>query len=53
MKSPWKSSYSQWIKTKGGHYRDFFWQSGYEGFSVSRSSLEGVKKIYFSSKRTS
>ena len=45
-----KSSSSQWIKTKGDHYRDFAWQGGYGGFSVSRPNLEGVKK-YLSSQK--
>jgi putative transposase len=39
-----KSSSSRWIKTKGDHYRDFAWQGGYGGFSVSRPSIEGVKR---------
>ena len=42
--SEMKSSLSRWIKTKGDPYRDFAWQIGYDGFSVSRTSLEGAKK---------
>ena len=42
--SEMKSSSSQWIKTKGDHYRNFTWQGGYGGFSVSRPNLEGAKK---------
>ncbi len=48
--SEMKSSSSRWIKTKRDHYRDFAWQSGYGGFSVSRPSLEGVKKYLTSQK---
>ena len=42
--SEMKSSSSRWIKTKGDHYRNFAWQAGYGGFSVSRPNLDGVKK---------
>lgn len=28
---------SRWIKTRGLYYRQFFWQGGYGGFSVSPS----------------
>ncbi len=28
---------SRWIKTLGDHYRQFAWQGGYAGFSVSQS----------------
>ena len=48
--SEMKSSSSRWIKSKGNQYRDFAWQSGYGGFSVSRSSLEGAKN-YLSSQK--
>jgi len=48
--SEMKSSSSRWIKTKGDHYRDFAWQGGYGGFSVSRPSLEGAKN-YLSSQK--
>jgi putative transposase len=39
-----KSQSSRWIKTKGPQYRDFAWQNGYGGFSVSRTNVEGVIK---------
>ena len=42
--SEMKASSSRWIKTKGDHYKDFSWQGGYGGFSVSRPNLEGAKK---------
>jgi putative transposase len=48
--SEMKSSSSRWIKTKGDHYRDFAWQGGYGGFSVSRPNLEGAKKYLASQK---
>lgn len=48
--SEMKSSSSRWIKTKGDRYRDFAWQGGYGGFSVSRPNLEGAKK-YLSSQK--
>ncbi len=28
---------SRWIKTKNQHYKNFAWQGGYGGFSVSSS----------------
>ena len=39
-----KSNSSRWIKTLGPHYREFAWQGGYAGYSVSQSKLETVKK---------
>ena len=38
-----KKSSSKWIKTKGSHYRDFYWQEGYGGFSVGWSQVDFVK----------
>ena len=38
-----KKSSSKWIKTKGDHYRIFYWQEGYGGFSVGWSQIETVK----------
>jgi putative transposase len=34
---------SRWIKTKDIHYRDFAWQGGYAGFSLSQSLLNKTK----------
>ena len=39
-----KKSSSKWIKTKGEHYRNFYWQDGYGGFSVSKSGINNVKE---------
>ena len=39
-----KRNSSRWIKTKGTHYRNFAWQGGYAGYSVSQSKVEIVKK---------
>ncbi|MBI4467981.1 MAG: transposase [Acidobacteria bacterium] len=33
---------SLWIKSLGSQYRDFEWQGGYAGFSVSHSGLNSV-----------
>ena len=38
-----KKSSSKWIKTKGAHYNNFYWQDGYGGFSVSNSGVDRVK----------
>ena len=38
-----KSHSSKWIKTKGEHYKKFYWQNGYGGFSVNPKQLEVVK----------
>lgn len=35
---------SRWIKTKGSEFKNFEWQGGYGGFSVSKSGVEDVKK---------
>jgi putative transposase len=39
-----KRNSSRWIKTKGLYYRNFEWQGGYAGYSVSQSKVEIVKK---------
>ena len=39
-----KRNSSRWIKTKGIHYKNFEWQGGYSGYSVSQSKVEIVKK---------
>jgi REP element-mobilizing transposase RayT len=38
-----KTSSSKWIKTKGGAFSQFHWQSGYGAFSVSQSNAGKVK----------
>ncbi len=35
---------SRWIKTKGDYYKNFAWQGGYGGFSVSPSLHDKTKK---------
>ena len=39
-----KRNSSRWIKTKGDDYKEFAWQGGYGGFSVSQSKVDVVKK---------
>ncbi len=39
-----KSHSSKWIKTKGNSYTDFYWQNGYEAFSVNPADVEVVIK---------
>ena len=39
-----KRNSSRWIKTKGNEYKEFAWQGGYGGFSVSQSKVDIVKK---------
>jgi len=39
-----KKNSSRWIKAKGEHYKNFAWQGGYAGYSVSQSKIEIVKK---------
>jgi putative transposase len=39
-----KKSSSKWIKTKGVIYRNFYWQDGYGGFSVSNRYIEVLKR---------
>lgn len=34
---------SRWIKTRGTHYKQFAWQGGYAGFSISQSLHEKTK----------
>jgi REP element-mobilizing transposase RayT len=38
-----KRNSSRWIKTKGDKYKNFAWQGGYGGFSVSQSKADVVK----------
>lgn len=45
-----KKSSSKWIKTKGPHYQNFYWQDGYGGFSVSNSGVDTVKKYIITQK---
>ena len=41
-----KSHSSQWIKTKGDHYLNLFWQGGYGTFSVNPPEIDlNVKYI--------
>jgi putative transposase len=46
-----KKSSSKWIKTKGVHYNNFYWQDGYGGFSVSNSGVDRVKKYILDQKK--
>ena len=39
-----KKTSSKWIKTKGDHYKSFYWQNGYGAFSISQSHVDSVKK---------
>ena len=38
-----KTDSSRWIKTLGPHYREFAWQGGYAGYSVSQSKVSVVE----------
>ncbi|MCC5839692.1 MAG: IS200/IS605 family transposase [Opitutales bacterium] len=38
-----KTGSSRWIKTKGSHYPEFSWQSGYGIFSISPSHRKAVE----------
>ena len=46
-----KKSSSKWIKTKGELYRNFYWQDGYGGFSVSKSGINTVKEYILNQKK--
>ena len=46
-----KKSSSKWIKTKGAPYKNFYWQDGYGGFSVSNSGVDSVKKYIVNQKK--
>jgi len=37
-----KTGSSKWLKTPGPRFRDFHWQAGYGGFSVSQSEVPRV-----------
>ena len=39
-----KSNSSGWVKDRWQDRRDFAWQTGYAGFSVSKSQVEQVKR---------
>ncbi|MGB7622382.1 MAG: transposase [Terriglobia bacterium] len=39
-----KKTASKWIKTKGGLYMKFHWQSGYGAFSLSPSQVPAVRR---------
>lgn len=38
-----KAYSSKWIKTKGQQYQNFYWQSGYGGFSIHTAQVDIVK----------
>ena len=38
-----KRNSSRWIKIKDEYYKNFSWQGGYAGYSVSQSKIEVVK----------
>jgi REP element-mobilizing transposase RayT len=46
-----KKSSSKWIKTKGEQFRNFYWQDGYGGFSVSNSGIDAVKAYILNQKK--
>jgi putative transposase len=46
-----KKSSSKWIKTKGDHYKNFYWQDGYGGFSVSKSNIDTIKEYILNQKK--
>ena len=39
-----KKDSSVWIKTRGVTFRNFHWQDGYGGFSISSAELPGLKR---------
>jgi putative transposase len=39
-----KTESSKWIKTKGKHFRNFHWQSGYGAFSIGQSQVPTVRR---------
>lgn len=45
-----KRNSSRWIKSKDPYYRNFAWQGGYAGFSVSQSKVDVVKEYIKSQK---
>jgi putative transposase len=46
-----KKSSSKWIKAKAVHYRSFYWQDGYGGFSVSKSAVDIVSDYISNQKK--
>ena len=46
-----KKSSSKWIKTKDAHDKNFYWQDGYGGFSVSNSGVDAVRRYILSQKK--
>lgn len=45
-----KRNSSRWIKGKGNHYKQFAWQGGYSGFSVSQS-VHNKTKVYIENQK--
>jgi REP element-mobilizing transposase RayT len=46
-----KKSSSKWVKSKGERYKNFYWQDGYGGFSVSSFHVEVLKNYISNQKR--
>ena len=42
---------SRWIKTINPHYKQFAWQGGYAGFSVSQSLHEKTKNYIYNQEK--
>ncbi len=42
---------SRWMKTRGEYYREFAWQGGYAGFSVSQSVFEITRRYIANQER--
>jgi len=47
-----KKDSSSWIKTKGRAFRDFHWQDGYGGFSISPTEVPALKRYIANQKNT-
>lgn len=45
-----KTETSKWIKTKGMHFRHFYWQRGYGAFSIGHSQVNDVRQYIHSQK---
>jgi REP element-mobilizing transposase RayT len=46
-----KKESSKWIKTKGGAFRNFYWQKGYGAFSIGQSNVTALKRYIANQKR--
>jgi REP element-mobilizing transposase RayT len=45
-----KKSSSKWIKSKGEHFNNFYWQTGYAAFGVGKHQIDNIQQYIHNQK---